>query len=435
MSPREFERRRRQLMRMMGKGSIAILPAAPVRRRNRDTEYAYRQDSDFLYLTSFPEPESVAVLIPGRAHGEYVIFCRDRDPLRETWDGRRAGPDGAIKDYGADDAFPISDIDDILPGLLERCERVFYTMGVHPEFDTRLMGWVNELRAQAGRGRHTPQEFIALDHLLHDMRLYKSRAEISAMRKAARVAAGAHCRAMRIVQPGMREFEIEAEFLHEFRRHGYEPSYLPIVGGGENACILHYTDNSAELTDGDLLLIDAGCEVEGYASDITRTFPVSGQFSAAQRAVYDVVLKAQQAAVNAVAPGRHWNEPHDAAVRAITRGLVKLGILKGRVPSLIKSEAYKRFFLHRTGHWLGLDVHDVGDYKVGEEWRVLEAGMVLTVEPGIYIPPGSKGVAKKWWGIGIRIEDDVLVTKEGHEVLSRAVPKDPDEIEALMAAA
>jgi Xaa-Pro aminopeptidase len=435
MSPREFERRRRQLMRMMGKGSIAILLAAPVRRRNRDTEYAYRQDSDFLYLTSFPEPESVAVLIPGRAHGEYVIFCRDRDPLRETWDGRRAGPDGAVKDYGADDAFPISDIDDILPGLLERCERVFYTMGVHPEFDTRLMGWVNELRAQAGRGRHTPQEFIALDHLLHDMRLYKSRAEISAMRKAARVAAGAHCRAMRIVQPGMREFEIEAEFLHEFRRHGYEPSYLPIVGGGENACILHYTDNSAELTDGDLLLIDAGCEVEGYASDITRTFPVSGQFSAAQRAVYDVVLKAQQAAVKAVAPGRHWNEPHDAAVRAITRGLVKLGILKGRVPSLIKSEAYKRFFLHRTGHWLGLDVHDVGDYKVGEEWRVLEAGMVLTVEPGIYIPPGSKGVAKKWWGIGIRIEDDVLVTKEGHEVLSRAVPKDPDEIEALMAAA
>jgi len=435
MNPKEFERRRRQLMRMMGKDSIAILPAAPVRRRNRDTEYAYRQDSDFLYLTCFPEPESVVVLIPRREHGEYVLFCRDRDPLRETWDGRRAGPEGAVGSFGADDAFPISDIDDILPGLLERCERVFYTMGMHPEFDNRLMGWVNELRAQIGRGRHTPQEFIALDHLLHDMRLYKSRAEVSVMRRAARIAADAHCRAMTAVRPGMQEFEIEAEFLHEFRRHGYEPSYPPIVGGGENACILHYTENNAELADGDLLLIDAGCEVEGYASDITRTFPVNGRFNAAQRAVYEVVLAAQQAAIKAVEPGRHWNDPHDAAVRTITRGLVKLGILKGRVASLIKSEGYKRFFLHRTGHWLGLDVHDVGDYKVGEEWRVLEPGMVLTVEPGIYIPPGSKGVAKKWWGIGIRIEDDVLVTRDGHEVLSRTVPKDPDEIEALMAAA
>ncbi|MGB5210117.1 MAG: Xaa-Pro aminopeptidase [Gammaproteobacteria bacterium] len=435
MSPKEFERRRKQLMRMMGKGGIAILPAAPVHKRNRDSEYAYRQDSDFLYLSGFEEPESVAVLIPGRDHGEYILFCRERDPVRETWDGRRAGTEGAVAGFGADDAFPMSDIDDILPGLLERCERVYYTMGVHPDFDQRLMGWVNELRAQAGKGRHTPQEFVALDHMLHDMRLYKSRAEISTMRKAAKIAATAHRRAMKAVRPGMKEYEIEAEFLHEFRRHGSQPSYNLIVGGGANACVLHYTENNAQLDGGDLLLIDAGCEVDGYASDITRTFPINGRFSAAQRAIYDVVLKAHQAAIDKVRPGNHWNEPHDAAVRAITRGLVKLGLLKGRLPTLIKEEAYKPFFMHRTGHWLGLDVHDVGDYKVGEEWRLLEPGMVLTVEPGIYIAPDAKGVAAKWRGIGVRIEDDVLVTRDGCDVLSRSVPTDPEAIEQLIRAA
>lgn len=422
-------------MRMMGKGGIAILPAAPVHKRNRDSEYAYRQDSDFLYLSGFEEPESVAVLIPGRDHGEYILFCRERDPVRETWDGRRAGTEGAVAGFGADDAFPMSDIDDILPGLLERCERVYYTMGVHPDFDQRLMGWVNELRAQAGKGRHTPQEFVALDHMLHDMRLYKSRAEISTMRKAAKIAATAHRRAMKAVRPGMKEYEIEAEFLHEFRRHGSQPSYNLIVGGGANACVLHYTENNAQLDGGDLLLIDAGCEVDGYASDITRTFPINGRFSAAQRAIYDVVLKAHQAAIDKVRPGNHWNEPHDAAVRAITRGLVKLGLLKGRLPTLIKEEAYKPFFMHRTGHWLGLDVHDVGDYKVGEEWRLLEPGMVLTVEPGIYIAPDAKGVAAKWRGIGVRIEDDVLVTRDGCDVLSRSVPTDPEAIEQLIRAA
>ena len=435
MNKKEFARRRRQLMRMMGKGGIAILPPAPPRVRNRDAEYAYRQDSDFLYLTDFDEPESVAVLIPGRSHGEYIVFCRERDALRETWDGRRAGPEGVVERYGADDAFPITDIDDILPGLIEQSERVYYTMGVHPEFDGRLMGWVNTLRAQVGAGRHTPQEFVALDHLLHDMRLYKSRSEAATMRRAARIAADAHLRAMRVCRPGMKEYEIEAEFLHEFRRHGTVPSYQPIVGGGENGCILHYTENRDPLRDGDLLLIDAGCEYDYYASDITRTFPVGGRFSPAQRAIYDVVLEAQLAAIDAVRPGNHWNDPHDAAVKAITRGLARLGLLKRRLPTLIKNEAYKRFFMHRTGHWLGMDVHDVGDYKVGDEWRVLEPGMVLTIEPGIYIPADSKGVAKKWWGIGVRIEDDVMVTKTGHEVLSRAAPKDPDEIEALMRAA
>lgn len=435
MNAKEFARRRRQLMRMIGKGGIAILPAAPSRLRNRDTEHPYRQDSDFHYLTGFPEPEAVAVLIPGRRHGEYVLFCRDRDPERETWDGYRAGPEGAVRDYGADDAFPFGDIDDILPGMLEHCERVYYTMGLSAEFDQRLLGWVNQLRAAAKRGVTTPTEFVALDHLLHDMRLFKSRSEVAVMRRSARIAAAAHRRAMRACRPGMWEYEIEAEFLHEFRRNDAVPSYQPIVGGGANGCILHYVENKDRLREGDLLLIDAGCELDCYASDITRTFPVSGRFSPEQRALYEVVLEAQLAAIDKVRPGNHWDDPHDAAVRVLTRGLVKLGLLKGRVPTLVKSGDYRRFYMHRTGHWLGLDVHDVGDYKVGEEWRVLEPGMVMTIEPGLYIAPGSKGVAKKWWGTGIRIEDDVLVTESGPDVLSADAPKDPDEIERLMQAA
>jgi Xaa-Pro aminopeptidase len=435
MNTNDFSRRRRQLMRMIGKGGIAILPAAPTRIRNRDVEHPYRQDSDFLYLTGFPEPEAVAVLMPGRAHGEYTLFCRERDPERETWDGRRAGPEGAVRDFQADDAFPITDIDDILPGLLEHSERVYYTMGLNAEFDRRLLGWVNQLRAAAKTGVSTPAEFIALDHLLHDMRLFKSRSEVAAMRRAARIAAAAHVRAMRACRPGMMEYEIEAEFLHEFRRHDATTSYQPIVGGGANGCVLHYIENSDRLVEGELLLIDAGCEYDSYASDITRTFPVSGRFSPTQRALYDVVLEAQAAAIDKVRPGNHWNEPHDAAVRVLTRGLVRLGLLKGRVPTLIKNGDYRRFFMHRTGHWLGLDVHDVGDYKVGEEWRILEPGMVMTVEPGLYIAPGMRGVPKKWWGMGIRIEDDVLVTSGGADVLSADAPKDPDEIERLMQAA
>ncbi len=430
---KEFAKRRKQLMRMMGEGAMAILPAAPQRYRNRDSEFPYRQDSDFLYLTGFGEPEAVAVLIPHRPQGEYVLFCRDRDPVMETWNGRRAGPDGARERYGADDAYPISDIDDILPGLLENRERVYYSMGYSPEFDQRLMAWVNQVRARARGGSHAPVEFVALEHVLHDMRLYKSPAEIKVMRQSARIAAAAHQRAMRACRPGMMEYEVEAEFLHEFRRAGAWVSYNPIVAGGGNACILHYNENDAPLRDGDLLLIDAGAELHGYASDITRTFPVNGRFSPAQRAVYELVLAAQQAAFDHVRPGSHWNEPHDAAVRVLTAGMVELGLLKGKVKDLIASEAYRRFYMHRTGHWLGLDVHDVGDYKVGGQWRVLEPGMVLTVEPGLYIPAGSKGVAKKWWDIGVRIEDDVLVTKTGHEVLTQAAPKTVDEIEVLMA--
>ena len=429
----EFARRRKQLMRMMGGDAIAILPTAPERPRNRDVEHSYRCDSDFYYLTGFDEPEAVAVFVPGREHGEYILFCRERDPLMETWNGRRAGTEGAVERFGADDAFPISDIDDILPGLLESRERVFYTMGAVPEFDTRVINWVKQIRSQARAGAHTPDEFVALDHLVHDMRLYKSRAEIKTMRQSAQIAVEAHKRAMRLCRPGMMEYEIEAEFLHEFRRRGCDTAYPSIVGGGENGCILHYTENNTELRDGDLLLIDAGAEHEYYASDITRTFPVNGTFSAPQKQLYNLVLDAQRAAIEEVYPGNHWNAPHDAAVKVITKGLVKLGLLKGRPAQLIKDTAYRRFYMHRTGHWLGMDVHDVGDYKVGEEWRVLEPGMVMTVEPGLYVAPGSKGIAKKWQGIGIRIEDDVLVTKDGYDVLSKKLPKSVDEIEALMA--
>ena len=432
MKKTEFQRRRRQLMRMMGKDAIAIVPSASVKQRNSDVEYHYRQDSDFQYLTGFGEPESVAVLIPGRPQGEYVLFVRDRDPARETWDGARAGPEGAVSEYGADDAFPVTDIDEILPGLLERCPRVFYTMGVHPEFDQRVFGWVNGLRAQAKKGLHAPQEFVALDHFLHEMRLFKSRPELDAMRHAARIAAGAHCRAMRTAAPGRMEYEVMADILHEFHRQKADISYHPIVGSGPNACVLHYVSNDRQMKDGDLLLIDAGCEYDYYASDITRTFPVNGRFSAPQRALYEVVLAAQHAAIDKVRPGNHWNEPHEAAVKVITQGLVKLGLLKGRVPKLIKEEAYKPFFMHRTGHWLGMDVHDVGEYKVGEDWRLLEPGMVTTIEPGIYIAPGAKGVAKQWQGIGIRIEDDVVVTRGDPEVMTARVPTDPDEIESLM---
>ena len=431
MKHTEFERRRRQLMRMVGSGGIAILPAAPVRMRSRDVEHRFRQDSDFYYLTGFEEPEAVAVLVPGRPQGEYLLFCRERDPAKELWDGTRAGQDGAVEEYGADDAFPIDDIDDIIPGVIEGCDRVYYTMGMYSDFDTRIADWVNSLRSGTSRGMHTPHEFVALDHLLHDMRLYKSRSEISAMRKAARIAVAAHKRAMQITRPGLYEYEVEAEFRHEFRRNGAWTSYNPIVASGANACTLHYVDNSAVLQDGELLLIDAGCELDYYASDVTRTFPVNGRFSPEQRAVYEIVLEAQLAAIEKTVAGNHWNDPHDAAVRVITSGLKKLGLLDGTPAKLIKDGAYRQFYMHRTGHWIGMDVHDVGDYKVGDEWRVLETGMVTTVEPGIYIP-NKRNIPKKFRNIGIRIEDDVAVTSKGPDVLSKGLVKDPCEVEALM---
>ncbi len=432
----EYARRRKALMAQMEPNSIAILPAAPVYIRNRDVEHVYRQDSDFQYLTGFPEPEAVMALIPGREHGEYVLFCRERDPERELWDGLRAGQDGAISQFGADDAFPIGDIDDILPGLIEGRERVYYAIGSNQEFDHRLMEWVNHIRAKARQGAMPPNEFVALNHLLHDMRLYKSATEVKVMKEAAEISARAHIRAMQASRAGLFEYHLEAELDYEFRKGGAKmPAYGSIVAAGRNACILHYRENDAALKDGDLVLIDAGCEIDCYASDITRTFPVSGRFSPEQKAIYELVLKANEEAFKFIAPGRHWNEAHEATVRVITAGLVDLGLLEGDVDELIASEAYKPFYMHRAGHWLGMDVHDVGDYKVGGQWRVLEVGMAMTVEPGIYIAPDNDKVAKKWRGIGVRIEDDVVVTKKGCEILTNGVPKTVAEIEALMAAA
>jgi len=432
---KEYARRRKQLMRIIGDDAICIVPAAPERVRSNDSHYPYRQDSDFQYLSGFPEPEAVLALIPGRAHGEAILFCRERDAEREAWDGARAGTEGAVADFGMDDAFPIGDIDDILPGMIEGRSRVYYHFGRDAEFDVKVIGWVNRVREQIRQGAKAPHEFVALGHILHDLRLYKTRTELRVMRKAAKIASEAHLRAMRATRPGLNEHEIEAELLHTFRKHGAVPSYEPIVGGGPNGCVLHYRANNALLRDGDLLLIDAGAEYECYASDITRTFPVNGKFSRAQRALYDIVLAAQGAAIAEVRPGRPFIAYHDAAVRVITAGLIKLGLLKGSVDRNIREGSYKRFYMHKTGHWLGLDVHDVGDYRVDGEYRELEPGMVVTVEPGVYVAADAKGIAPEWRGIGIRIEDDIVVTRGEPEILTAAVTRDPDEIEALMAKA
>ena len=435
MQQKEFAKRRKQLMRMMGKGSIAILPAAVHLIRNRDVHYPYRQDSDFYYLTGFQEPEAIMVLLPGRKKGEYLLFNRKRDPEKEIWDGLRAGQKGAKEEYGADESFPIEEADERIAKLLNHCERVFYSMGSNPDMDKKMMEWVNQIRAQSRAGQRAPEEFVSLEHFVHDMRLYKSPDELRDIKKAMAVSTKAHRRAMAWCKPGRMEYEMEAEILYEFNQAGCETAYTSIVGSGANGCILHYIENHSRLVDDTLLLIDAGAEFGCYAADITRTFPVNGKFTPAQKALYEIVLEAQSAAIAKVKPGNHWNDPHEAAVKVITKGLVSEGLLKGKVPQLIKDGAYRKFYMHRTGHWLGLDVHDVGDYKVGDQWRVLEPGMLLTVEPGLYIPADSANVHKKWWNIGIRIEDDVLVTKTGNEVLTAAAPKTVAELELLVGSA
>ncbi len=432
----EVARRRKELMQQMEPNSIALLCAAPQSTRSNDTEYLYRQNSDFYYLTGFVEHDALLALIPGREQGEVVLFCQEKDKTRELWTGILMGPEQAIKQLQIDDAFPIGDIDDILPGLIEGRDRVYYSMGKDQRFDQRVMDWVKVIRGKVRQGAHPPGEFLVLDHLLNEMRLIKSPLEIKLMEKAGAISAQAHKRAMAVCRPGLHEYHLEAELLHEFVRSGSRaPAYNNIVAGGKNACILHYIENNALLKDGDLVLIDAGCEYEYYAADITRTFPVNGRFSTEQRALYDIVLKAQLDAIKVIKPGTPWDEPHNVTVRVITQGLVDLGLLKGDVQDLIKSEAYKAFYMHRAGHWLGIDVHDVGDYKIDDKWRLLEPGMVTTIEPGIYVAPDNMDVAKKWRGIGIRIEDDVLVTRTGHRVLSHGVPKTVDEIESFMAQA
>ncbi|MBD2857874.1 Xaa-Pro aminopeptidase [Spongiibacter sp. KMU-158] len=434
ITKQEYQRRRQQLMALMESDSIAIVPSAGMTVRSRDSEYAFRQDSDFYYLSGFDEPDAVLVLLPGRSAGEFILFCRDRDPAMELWNGYRAGPEGACSKYGADDAFPIDDIDEILPGLIEGRQRLYYAMGRHAEFDQHVMQWVNVIRSKVRSGAQPPGEFLDLDHLLHDMRLFKSAAELKIMRQAGQISARAHSRAMRYCKPGVYEYQLEAEIQHEFAMAGARfPAYSSIVGGGANGCILHYVENRDQLRDGDLVLIDAGCELHGYAADITRTFPVNGRFSKEQQALYEVVLAAQSAAFEVIRPGNHWNDPHEATVKVITQGLLDLGLLQGELNALIETEAYRPFYMHRAGHWLGMDVHDVGDYKVGGQWRVLESNMVMTVEPGIYVAPDNKDVEARWRGIGIRIEDDVVVRKGDCEILTEDVPKSISEIEALMA--
>ena len=432
MHRHEFAKRRRRLMGMMGEGSIAIVPTSPVRPRNRDVEFPFRPDSNFYYLTGFDEPEAVAALVPGREEGEFVMFCRERDPAAEQWHGARLGLEGVRERHGADDAYPIGDLDDVLPGLLEDKPRLCYAMGHYGEFDRRMLAWIAHVRAGARRSGGL-EEVVMLDHLVHEMRLFKSKAEVAVMSKAAQVSAAAHERAMRICRPGMAEYRIEAELLHEFAQGGCRaPAYPSIVAGGANACTLHYTRNSDKLRKGDLLLIDAGAEYECYASDITRTFPVNGKFSRTQRDVYSLVLAAQAAAIDTAAPGRTFEDVHMAAVRVLAEGLIDLGALKGRVKRVIDQEKYKRFYMHRTGHWLGMDVHDVGSYRTGDEPRTLEPGMVMTVEPGLYIAPDDGKAPKRLRGIGIRIEDDVLITQSGCEVLTAAAPKSIEEIESIV---
>jgi len=434
ISKKEYAARRKDLMSMMADNSIAVIAAAPEKVRSKDTLYPYKQSTNFSYLSGFSEPCAVMLLIPNRQQGECVLFCRDKDPLRETWDGLRLGPVEAKQALALDDAFPIDDIDDILPGLLEGKSHIYYSAGKDKAFDKQLIQWVDEVTLDRESDSEPCCEQVDLDHILAELRLIKSAAEIKLMRKAADISAEAHCRAMRFCQPGQYEYQLQAEIEHQFMTSGATgPAYTSIVGGGKNACILHYIENQSALKSGDLVLIDAGCEYQNYAADITRTFPINGKFSTAQAAIYDIVLAAQTAAINCITPGVTYDQANKATIEVITQGLVELGILKGDVDQLIAEGAYREFYMHSVSHWLGMDVHDVGDYKINNQWRVYEAGMLLTIEPGIYIAADNQNVDKKWRGIAVRIEDDILVTKAGREVLTDGVPKQRDQIESLMA--
>jgi Xaa-Pro aminopeptidase len=420
-------------MRMAGEDSIIILQAAPASLRNNDVYYPYRQDSDFLYLTGFQEHDAMLVLIPEEKDGKCMLFCRERNPEREMWDGRMVGLKSAVMDYGMDEAFDINQAESHLQDLLRDKERIYHDLGRDPMFDQRLIGWLNDFRGKARKTFHAPEEIHALDHMLHDMRVYKSREELSVMRRSAKVAIEAHEIAMQMCEPGLNEADIHASLIQTLIRHQCEPSYLPIVGGGANACVLHYIANKDVLHDGDLLLIDAGAEYDGYASDITRTFPVNGKFSSEQRELYDVVLAAQSAAIEKARAGAQWQDVHDVAIRVASEGMIELGILGNSLEEELETEGYKQFYVHNTGHWLGLDVHDVGEYTIDGHSRELEPGMVLTIEPGIYIHPEESSVEECWRGVGIRIEDNIAITNDDARILTDGLARTADEIEALMA--
>ncbi len=432
MKSNEYQQRREQLMCHLGAGSLVILPTAPEHTRNQDVQYPFRPNSHFYYLTGFAEPQAVLVLAPGRAAGECLLFCREKDPKQERWEGHRAGLAMAKARYGADQAYAYTELDQQLPTLIAQADRVYYDMGLEPTYDQRVLSWINQASGQI-RGQSTT-DILALSTALDAMRIRKSASEITTLRRAAALSAEAHQALMRRCQPGCYEYELAALFQYHCQQQGVQAlAYPSIVGGGNNACVLHYTENNAPLQDGDLVLIDAGCELDNYASDITRTFPVNGRFSEPQRALYELVLAAQQAAIDQVRPGTPWDQPHTAAVEVLTEGMLRLGLLEGSLDQAIQDKTYQQYYMHRTSHWLGMDVHDVGAYQINQAPRQLETGMVLTVEPGLYIPRGSTGVAEQWQGIGIRIEDDVVVGTDAPEVISQDAPKTVEAIEALMA--
>ncbi|MDP1658371.1 MAG: aminopeptidase P N-terminal domain-containing protein [Methylotenera sp.] len=433
----EFKARRQKLIVSMSEG-VAIIPTAPEAIRNRDSHYPYRFDSYFYYLTGFKEPESVVVLVAGD-NPKSILFCRDKDMEREIWDGFRFGADAARETFGFDEAYSISELDAVVLKLLVNQPKLYYSFGESTSWNARVMGWMNTLRAQARSGVSVPDDISDVRKLVDEMRLFKSSFEIDLMRQSANIAASAHNRAMQFVgsnftRPNMMEYEVEAEFLHEFYRKGAQaPAYTSIVASGANACTLHYNANNAKLNNGDLLLIDAGCELEGYASDITRTFPVNGKFAPVQKDVYELVLAAQAAAISQVKPQSHWNAPHEAALDVLVQGFIDMKLCKGSKDAVLETGDYRQFYMHRTGHWLGLDVHDAGEYKDRQgNWRMLEPNMTLTVEPGCYIRPADN-VPEAFWNIGIRIEDDVLVTQNGCEVLTKNAVKTVADIEAKMA--
>ena len=432
----DFQERRDRLAEEMGPHSIAIIATSPVAMRNRDADYKFRADSSFFYLTGFAEPEAVAIIETFESIDEgytYSLFCRERDREMEIWHGYRAGVDGAVEDYDADEAYAIDLLDEEIIEKLLNKQKLFYRMGQQADFDARVAKWIAEANGESRKGTSAPAQVIQLDRILDEMRLHKSTQEIELMQIASTISAQAHTRAMQAVKPGMMEYALEAELNYIFGQNGCVPSYNSIVGGGENGCILHYVENDKVLKDGDLVLIDAACEYQLYASDITRTFPVNGKFSSEQKALYEVVLKAQLAAIDAVRIGNSYKEPHRIAVRILVQGLLDLGLMQGNIEQIIESESFHQFYMHGTGHWLGMDVHDVGSYKIEGEWRAYEEGMTVTVEPGLYIAPDDETVDAKWRGIGIRIEDDVVVTKDGPRVLTAEVVKTVEEIEALMA--
>lgn len=432
----DFEERRAILAGEMGLKSIAVIATSPVALRNRDADYKYRADSSFFYLTGFAEPEAVAVIetFDTREDGyTFSLFCRERDRDMEIWNGYRAGIDGAIEEFDADEAYAIDLLDEEILSKLQNKEKLFYRIGHDAAFDTRVANWVKEANGESRRGTSAPAQLVQLDRIIDEMRLIKTPEELELMQIASDISAEAHTKAMLSVKPDMMEYALEAELNYVFGKNGCVPSYNSIVGGGENGCILHYVENDKPLKDGDLVLIDAACEYQFYASDITRTFPVNGKFSPEQKALYNVILDAQIAAIDAVRIGNSYKEPHHVAVRILVQGLLDLGIMQGDLDDIIQKESFRQFYMHGTGHWLGMDVHDVGSYKVDGEWRPYEDGMVVTVEPGLYIAPDDETVEEKWRGIGIRIEDDVVATKQGPLVLTKNVVKTVDEIEALMA--